>query len=66
MVWLTKCYIGQVECPEKMFELQDQLYAEGLFPIKIVLMGGDLVLMQPEDGESLEVLIKESAGVFQR
>lgn len=49
-----------------MFELQDQLYAEGLFPIKIVPMGGDLVLMQPEDGESLEVLIKESVGVFQR
>lgn len=65
MVWLRKCYIGQVHNPDADFLLQNKLLEDGLSSIRVTLMSGDLVLIKVANGEDFSELVKEVEDLFE-
>lgn len=66
MEWLKNCYIGQVHSPDVVFQLQEKVFAEGLYSVKVTPMGGDLVLIQVEEGEDFLQLVKDYEDAFEK
>lgn len=66
MEWLKNCYAGQVHDPDAVFELKEKIFAEGLYSIKVTPMGGDLVLIQVDEGEDFLELVKDYEDIFEK
>ncbi|GKV50537.1 hypothetical protein SLEP1_g57238 [Rubroshorea leprosula] len=58
--WLEGCFVGIARSVEIVPILQERLYMEGLFSIKLQAMGGKLVLMNCEDKEELKELVESA------
>ncbi|GKU89877.1 hypothetical protein SLEP1_g3954 [Rubroshorea leprosula] len=54
--WLEGCFVGTARSIKIVPILQERLYMEGLFSIKLQAMGGKLVLMDCDDKEELKEL----------
>ncbi|KAK7260898.1 hypothetical protein RIF29_27197 [Crotalaria pallida] len=62
--WLNGCFVGKVRDMEMVYNLQIVMHSEGFTTIKIVPMGGDLVLLKAMEGEDFMELLKESGEAF--
>ncbi|GKV27044.1 hypothetical protein SLEP1_g36252 [Rubroshorea leprosula] len=56
--WLEGCFVGIARSVGIVPILQERLYMEGLFSIKLRAMGGKLVLMDCDDKEELKELVE--------
>ncbi|GKV03082.1 hypothetical protein SLEP1_g15450 [Rubroshorea leprosula] len=58
--WLVGCYVGTARSVEIVPILQERLYMEGLFSIKLRAMGAKFVLMDCDDKEELKELVESA------
>ncbi|GKV34386.1 hypothetical protein SLEP1_g42761 [Rubroshorea leprosula] len=56
--WFEGCFVGIARSVEIVPILQERLYMDGLFSIKLRAMGGKLVLMDCDDKEELKGLVE--------
>ncbi|GKV32059.1 hypothetical protein SLEP1_g40691 [Rubroshorea leprosula] len=59
--WLEGCYVGTARSVEIVPVIQERLYMEGLFSVKVRAMGGRMVLLDGEDKEELKDLMESAA-----
>ncbi|GKV30137.1 hypothetical protein SLEP1_g38992 [Rubroshorea leprosula] len=59
--WLEGCYLGTARSVEIVPVIQERLYMEGLFVVRVRAMGGKLVLLDGEDKEELKELVESAA-----
>lgn len=57
---LNKCYVAEVHNPNEVFLLQEKLFMEGLYSLKVSPMGGNLVLLAAGDEEEIPDLMKDA------
>lgn len=58
-MWFNNCFIGNVHSPNAVHLLQDRLIDKGVFSFTVTLMGGNMVLVKPVEGEDFLEFVKD-------